>query len=295
MKNKGIFLILFTAVISGVSIFINKFGVKMNSPFLFAGLKNLIVGIFFIALTMGLGRLKEFRQLSGKNWLSLLAIGLIGGAIPFLLFFQGLSMTTAASASFIHKTMFLWVGLAAMIFLREKLNKNLIIGILAILVGNVLLLKIQNIGFNWGDALIGLATLFWAAEITYSKKVLKKLSPKMVGLGRMLFGSLFILVFLTITGQLSLVGSLSTAQWGWIMITSAFLIGYVFTFYHGLKLVKASTATAVLALGAPITAVLHLIYSNQVLINRQWLGLGLVLFGVIIYLFYEKKLAYENN
>ncbi|MBU1149170.1 DMT family transporter, partial [Patescibacteria group bacterium] len=86
--NKGILLIFSTAVISGVSIFINKFGVKMNSPFLFAGLKNLIVGIFFIALTLGVSRFKEFRQLNRNNWLSLLAIGLIGGAIPFLLFFQ---------------------------------------------------------------------------------------------------------------------------------------------------------------------------------------------------------------
>ncbi|MBU1149013.1 DMT family transporter, partial [Patescibacteria group bacterium] len=196
---------------------------------------------------------------------------------------------------FIHKTMFLWVGLLAIWFLKEKLNKNLWIAILSILVGNVLLLKMQNISLNWGDGLIFLATIFWAAEITYSKKILNKLSPKMVSLGRMGFGSVFILIFLAITGQLSLVGSMNTSQWGWIMITSALLIGYVGTFYHGLKHVKASTATAVLALGAPITAVLHLVFSQQPLINWQWMGLGFVLLGVIIYLVYEKKPVYESN
>ncbi|MFH1598060.1 MAG: DMT family transporter [Patescibacteria group bacterium] len=289
MKNKGLILVLTTAIISGFSIYFNKFAIKMNSPYIFAGLKNLIVGIFFIALTTGVGQLVEFRKLKKQDWLKLVLIGLIGGSIPFLLFFQGLSMTTAASASFIHKTMFLWVGLLAIWFLKEKLNKNLWIAILSILVGNVLLLKMQNISLNWGDGLILLATLFWAAEITYSKKVLTKLSPRMVSFGRMFFGSLFILAFLAVTGQLTLIGSLSTAQWGWVMFTSVFLIGYVGTFYHGLKWVKASTATAILALGAPITAVLQAIFSHQILINMQWLGLGLIGLGTAFFIVQQIK------
>jgi len=283
-KNKGILLVLATALISGFSIFLNKFAVKMNSPYLFAGLKNLVVGVFFIAITIGISKFEEFRRLSKQDWLKLLFIGLIGGAIPFILFFQGLTVTTAASASFIHKTMFIWVGLLAVRFLKEKLNKNLWIAILAILFGNVLLLKVSNISLNWGDGLIFLASLFWAVEITYAKKVLRSLSPRMVAMGRMLFGSLFIMMFLAITGQLSTIGSLGVAQWGWIMITSALLIGYIGTFYHGLKVVKASTATAVLALGAPITVILQLVFDGKVIMKPQWVGIALVCFGVIIYI-----------
>lgn len=297
-KQKGLLLVLATAVISGVSIYVNSLGVKFGNPYVFTGMKNLLVGAAFLSLILMLKELKSLRKLSRKDWWRLSLIGLVGGAIPFLLFFKGLSMTIAAQGSFIHKTLFIFVSFLAIVFLKEKLNKSLLIGLGALLIGNFLFLGIKFTGINWGDALVLLATLFWAVEIIISKKALQSLSPRIVAWGRMFFGSVFIGVFLIATGQISSVFTYNPQQWFWILITSAFLFGYVFTFYHGLKYVRASVATAVLALGAPITGLITLIAQQGIVwVPQKLSGLLLIVIGIGLIIGYRqiKQLVYAKR
>lgn len=282
-ERKGILFVLATAVISGVSIYVNSLGVKFANPYVFTGMKNVLVGLALLSLIMALKEWKSLRALTKKQWWQLTLIGLIGGAIPFLLFFKGLSITVGAKGGFIHKTMFLYVALLAIMFLKEKMNKSLLIGIGALLFGNILFLGIRPQGLNWGDGLIFLSTLFWAVEIVISKKALQKLSVRVVAWGRMFFGAMFILLFLFSTNQLSTVFAYNPEQWMWIAITSVFLFGYVFTFYHGLKYVRASVATALLALGAPITGLITLIAQEGIVWAPQkiW-GSALILTGIVL-------------
>jgi len=44
----------------------------------------------------------------------------IVGELPFVLFFNGLAQTTGAKAGFIHKTLFIYVSLMALYFLKER-------------------------------------------------------------------------------------------------------------------------------------------------------------------------------
>ncbi|MDP2685415.1 MAG: DMT family transporter, partial [bacterium] len=257
-KQKGILLVFSTALISGVSIYINSLGVKFGNPYVFTGMKNLAVGVFLFSVILLIKDYKKIKALKRKQWLRLLLVGLIGGAVPFLLFFQGLSMTLAAKGSFIHKTLFIFVSFLAVYFLKEKINKSMLVGLGALLVGLVLFLGIQPQALAWGDLLILIATIMWAVEIIISKKLLKTISPNIVAWGRMFFGGIFIMIFLLNTRQISEVFVYNPQQWMWIGITSIFLLGYVLTFYHGLKYVRASVATSILALGAPITGVITL-------------------------------------
>lgn len=282
-QTKGILYILTTAIISGVSIYVNGLAVKFANPYVFTGIKNLLVGLVFLSLILLVKEWRSIKALKRKDWLKLILIGLIGGAIPFLLFFKGLSLTMAAKGSFIHKTMFIYVSFLAIIFLKEKLNKSLLLGLGALLVGNILFLQIKPQGLQIGDLLVLIATVFWAVEIIIAKKALINLSPKIVVWGRMFFGAGFIFLFLLFTKQASLIFSYSLIQWQWILITSAFLLAYVFTFYHGLKYIRASVATAILALGAPITGFVTLIAQEGMKWSSQqvW-GVGLMLVGVVL-------------
>jgi len=282
-QTKGILYVLTTAIISGVSIYVNGLAVKFANPYVFTGIKNLLVGLAFLSLILLVKEWKSIKALKRKDWLRLILIGLIGGSIPFLLFFQGLSLTMAVKGSFIHKTMFIYVSFLAIIFLKEKLNKSLLLGLGALLVGNVLFLQIKPQALQMGDLLILIATLFWAIEIIIAKKALKNLSPKIVAWGRIFFGAMFIFTFLMVTGQAGQIFSYSLIQWQWILITSVFLFAYVFTFYHGLKYVRASVATAILALGAPITGLITLIAQEGISwnISQIW-GVGLMLVGVVL-------------
>jgi len=282
-ERKGILLVLATAIISGVSVYVNSVAVKFSNPYIFTGLKNAIVGIVFLSLILLFKEWKKVRELTHSQWMKLVAIGLIGGAVPFLLFFKGLTMTTAAKGGFIQKTMFLYVALLAIVFLKEKMNKSFFIGLGALLFGNILFLGIKPQGLNWGDGLIFIATLLWAVEIVISKKALADLPANIVVWGRMFFGAVFIGLFLVNTHQLGPLFAYNLVQWKWIAITSIFLVGYVFTFYHGLKHVRASVATAVLAIGAPITSLITIIAQGNISWNvaKTW-GVALMVAGVLL-------------
>jgi len=280
VNKKGLLFVLGTAIISGISIFINKFGVKNIDAYLFTGAKNIIVTIFLFSIIFLAKDFKKLKELSKKDIGKLFLIGLFGGSIPFLLFFKGLQLTSAAQGAFIHKTMFVWVGILALIFLKEKLNKGIIIGAILLLAGNFLLLKLNNFVFATGDLLILAATLFWSIETIISKQALKTLDSKIVAFGRMFFGSLIILVFLTITNKISLIATLTSTHIVWILITSIFLLGYVFTWYSGLKYVKANVATSILLLGSVITTLLNLAFANIVITPAQIIGIILLVLGL---------------
>ncbi len=281
--EKGLWLVLATAVISGFSVFVNKFGVTGLDPALFTTSKNVLVAVFLIATILVMKEWKTVKALQPKQWGQLALIGLIGGSLPFLLFFTGLSLTGAAQAGFLHKTMFLFVAILAAITLKENINRNMVIGGVLLLVGNLFVLKLTGFSFGYGDLLILLATLLWATEVTLSRHVLKSvatLSGRVVAFGRMGFGSLFLLLYLAFTQKLPLVSTMTASGWLWVLVTGAFLYGYVFTFYEGLKTVPASVATAILLLGTVVTTVLELV-GNGTVAWQQVVGGCLLLAGAL--------------
>jgi len=301
--NKGYFLVFLTAIISGFAIFINKFGVSVVNSNIYTFLRVLTVAIFLSALLLVLKDWQRLKNLPRKQWLLLMTIGLVGGSIPFLLFFKGLSLTNAAQGSFIHKTMFIWVAFLAALFLKEKIDKKFLVGGLLLFLGSLILLKKLPYSLNQGDLLVFLATLLWAAENTISKYVLRDLEGRTVAWARMFFGALFILIFLSATNQLSLISGLTLKQISWVLITAVILFGYVMTWYSGLKFIPVSQATVILLLGSPITTLLSLITVGK--INPQEIFSGiLIIFGIIFVIGFKetwqpikeiKKLTYARN
>src|SRR3989338_8045765 len=293
MHRRGLALVFLTALISGVSIFLNKYSVSVINPYIFTFLKNAVVAVALLSLILLLGNFKEFKKLSLRQWLNLILIGLIGGSIPFLLFFKGLSLTSSSMGSLIHKTMFAYVAVLAVIFLKEKLSKSFFIAAILLLFGNLFLLKLNSFSFNAGDLLILIAALFWAGENILSKHILKNLSGNTVAFGRMFFGSIFILLFLWFTEQLPLISTVNKQQFLWIIATAVLLFGYVITWYNGIKFVNITVATSILMIGSPITTLLNLIFSSNavnVISLAELFGIALTLIGVAIMVFFVGKL-----
>ncbi|MFC1731420.1 DMT family transporter [candidate division KSB1 bacterium] len=293
MNKKGLIFALFTALVSGFSIFVNKFGLAGFDPYVFAGVKNIIVVIFLISAILLLKDYKELKNLTSTQWVKLFLIGLIGGSIPFLLFFKGLSMTSAAMGAFIHKTMFVFVAIGAVIFLREKIDRKYAIGAVLLLAGNFLLLKLKVFTFDTGALLIFLATLLWAVEQLISKHTLKEVSSRTVAFGRMFFGSLIIILFWGFTGRIETALSLTLPQLTWILLTAGFLFLYVISWYYALQRLKASIATSILLLGSPITTALSFVFLGTAITISQAFGMLLIVGGVIgIVLFDTKRFKY---
>lgn len=250
-------LALATAVISGISVYVAKFGTQaVPDPFVYTTARNLTVGIVSLVLLALSGRLGEVGQVSGKSWGRLALIALVGGSLPFLMFFWGLTLTSASTGSLIQKTQFLFVALFAVPLLGEKLGRWQIAGLVALALGIALQGPTTFRGIGIGEALILGATLLWAAESVLVRRTLREVSPWLAATARMAGGSVILVAALVATGRLGGLFSLDQSQVLWVVIPSVFLFGYVTTWYTALRHAPATLVTSVLSLGAPVTALL---------------------------------------
>jgi len=276
--------VVFTALISGVSVFVNSFAVQGTNSDAFITVRNLLVAGMLVPLAFFV-RPANRTPLLRKDWVRLAAIGLVGGAIPFVLFFRGLSMAGAAgadTASFLYRTLFLMAAVLGIVVLREKVSARLALGGVALLAGNALLLSLTSPIWTDGTALVLAATLLWAVEYTMSKHALRDLPSPTVSLGRMGFGGVFLFAYLAASGQLGAVAAFSGAHVQWILISGVLLLAFVSTWYAGLKHVDLSTATAVLVLAFPVTWALKILAAKEAFGLAEAAGAAAVVFGVCL-------------
>jgi drug/metabolite transporter (DMT)-like permease len=206
----------------------------------------------------------------------------IGGSIPFLLFFKGLSLTSATSAAFIHKTLFIWVSLLAVWFLKEKIGKLQYLALGLLFLGNITMLGFKFMNFGWAELFVLMATLMWAVEFIIAKKVLANVPGEIVAWARMFFGALILLAYLLITGQAHYLVELNINQWYWLAISSILLLGYVFTWYKAMQYLPAVTVTSILVLASPITTCLDIIATHNFTSYQLWGSLAIVFAGGLI-------------
>ncbi len=284
------YLALGTAFISGTSVFLSKFAVKVVAdPILFTTLKNSIVAIILIGAILLMKKLPEIRSLTKKQIIKLVSIGVIGGSIPFALFFYGLSMTSAMNAQMIHKTLFIWVLLLAIPFLKEKLTKPQWLGIAAIFGANLLIGGFQGFSFGMGELLILIATILWAIENVIAKTALRDLSSITVASSRMVLGSVILLFIVLLRGDVTLLSGLGFDQWGWTLLTSVFLFGYVTTWYTALKYAPASYVAALIVPATLVTNVLSAIFITHAFSGTQFASTFLYLTGIVLLIVFAKK------
>ena len=258
-RRQGILIALATAVISGFSVYLNSFGVKaVGEATVYTTAKNAVAALILLAI-VGLGRGAGVRVTAPRTrsgWLGLLAIGVVGGSVPFVLFFVGLAQTKAPQAAFLQKTLVLWVAILAVVTLKERLRPVHWIAIALLLAGQWWLGGGVAFALDSGGLLILIATLLWSAEAVLARWLLASVSSWTLGVVRMGVGSVVLLGWLGVTGRLGMLATLTAAQWGWVLLTGVLLAAYVATWFAALARAQAVDVTAVLVLGAVITALI---------------------------------------
>jgi len=286
-QRQGIMLAFGAAIVSGISIYVNKFGVaQIRNPFIYTTVKNSIVVIGLLAAVGLLASWKELRGLTPTRWLAWISLGVIGGGVPFLLFFQGLTTASAASAALVQKSLFLWVALLALPLLKERLSAWQVLGLAVLAVGQFLLQPLTHWGgWGTGETLILIATLLWAVETILAKKVLGWMSSQAAALGRMGIGALVMWIFLSFTGRAGMAFTLNGTQWLWIVVTAVFLMAYVWIWYSALKWAPATLVTSVLTIGAIITILLSASFDRQTATPPQIFAIALLVLGAALFAF----------
>jgi drug/metabolite transporter (DMT)-like permease len=259
-RSSGIALAFVTACISGVSIWVNGRGVAhFSDATVYTTAKNVVAGAFLLLLLLvpGSHGRSPVSSITRRHWPALLAVAVIGGSVPFVLFFDGLKESQATQAAFIQKTLVVWVALLAVPLLKERFGWPHALAIGLLLGGQVWLAgQLGTVAFGKGEAMILAATLLWSVEVVFVKYLLRSIPPSVVAVARMAIGAVVLVCWLALTGKLGDLTGLSTLQWRWALLTGLLLTAYVATWFAALARAQAIDVTAVLVFGALVTAIL---------------------------------------
>ena len=260
-RRTGLLLAFGTACISGVAVFLNSYGVKaFGNASTYTTAKNVVAALVLILLAAAMSARRPGTVLTRpsrpRQWAGLAVVGVLGGAVAFLLFFEGLARASSTDAAFLHKTLLVWVALLALPLLGERLGAIHVVAIALLVVGQIGLAGGVTTIFGPGQLMVLGATLVWAAEVVIAKRLLADLSSWTVGLTRMGVGSVVLVAWTLIRGQGGALTTLTGTQWMWVLLTGVILAGYVSTWFAALSRAPAVDVTAVLVVGAVITALL---------------------------------------
>jgi drug/metabolite transporter (DMT)-like permease len=255
----GIALAFGAAAISGLAVFVNGYGVKaVHDATVYTTAKNLVAAVVLVLLALAVsGRARLPR--TGRQYASLAAIAVVGGSVPFVLFFEGLARASSTHAAFVQKTLVVWVALLAVPLLGERL-RAWHVAAMALIVGGLVLLDggLRGLRLGDGEVLILAATLLWAVEVILAKRLLRDITPETLAVARMGGGVVILLGWLAVTGRFGTLVDLDARGWTWSLVTGIILAGYVTTWFAALSRAGAIDVTAVLSVAAIITAVLNL-------------------------------------
>jgi drug/metabolite transporter (DMT)-like permease len=247
----GVALAFCTAVISGVSIYVNSYAVKhFTDATVYTTAKNAVAGALLVVLVLALrNRTPDTSNLPTRNWRALVTVAVVGGSVPFILFFEGLQRAEATQASFIQKTLVVWVAILAVPFLHERLGWPHLLAIAFLILGQAWLVgSAGTITFGTGEAMILAATLLWAVG------PIRAIATGTLAIARMGLGVVVLVGWVAVSGKLHTLLSLDGTQLKWVLITGLLLSLYVATWYAALARAQAVDVTAMLVFGAVVTA-----------------------------------------
>jgi drug/metabolite transporter (DMT)-like permease len=301
-----------TALISGLSVFVNSYGVHaVTSPAVYTTAKNLVATLVlggcalvgwrardrwpgtaaarFATVEKGPGvpgTERGWQEWGPLRWIGLAYVGVVGGGIAFVLFFDGLADTSATPAAFWRDTLVIWVAVLAVPFLRERVTWWNVAAITLLVVGEVAVTGgVGHLAASRGELLVLSASMLWAVEVVVAKILLRGIAPAAITLVRMGVGAVALLASLAASGSLHVLVSLDGTQIRWALLTGLLLAAYVATWMTALARARALDVTSILVGSALVTALLEAAAGTASLAPQ---ALGLVLIaagaGVVVWM-----------
>jgi drug/metabolite transporter (DMT)-like permease len=294
--KKGIILALGTAFFSGIANFVNKFAVEaVGDPLVHTTVKNSLVALLVISLLFFLRKLPKLHKLTKPDLVLLFAIGIIGGSLPFYLFFSALAEMSAVNAALIHKTLIFWVAILAVPLLGERISLTQAGALGLIFLSNLVIGGFKGFAFSRPELMVLAATVLWAIENVIAKIALRRVDTDIVVAARMGIGSVILLSATILSGKGSVLASLDAQQLGLVVLTSLILFGYVTTWYRALRVAPVTLVATVLTLATLITNSLSAVFVTHALSFNQFAQFVLIVAGLWFFLVAGRRSLQESE
>lgn len=136
--NKWIVYAVLTAVFTSTTTVLSKIGIESTNTTLITFLRTIVVLIILTTITLFKKKYKSIKDIEKRSWLFIILSGL-STSLSWLFYFKALALGEASIVFPIEKLSLVVSILISIIFLKEKVNKKQIIGIIIIVIGTSLL------------------------------------------------------------------------------------------------------------------------------------------------------------
>ncbi len=285
---------IFAITLWGMSYIWTDQLIAQNIPiFYFVFVRIFLAGIILFLFNTAYARIKRIqRQDLGK----FLLLAFFEPFIYFICETYGLKLTGSPTLSaMVVATIPIFSIGAGIIFFKEKINFINIIGILFTLVGIVMVAMAKGeLGENfiWGVVLLLIAVISEVGHASITKSLSGNYSSQIIVMYQFLIGSIYLLpMFLWKgLGDFSIETHFSAEVWYPIICLSVLCSSLAFTLWvstiKNLGVAKSSIFSALIPVAAAIIA---WILGHEILNSRQWIGIIISSFGVILSQYTFKK------
>lgn len=280
------FLYLYLVLAWGSSFILIKQGLASFSPFQVAALRIVIAALVMLPFTIG-----RSKEISRVEWRFILIVGLIGNAIPALLFPYAETVLNSATAGILNTLSPLFVLLLGVFFFQLKPSSSQRTGMLVGFSGAVVLVLAsgQEIDF-WSNAfysfLVVIATICYGLSTNIMKRYLNT-TPSLLATGYALMAmAIPYLVYLLFFSDVAEVFALDERS-VWLSFASIAILAALGTalalvcFYRLVQItdpIFSSSVTYVI----PIIAMMWGLLDDEKIYPAQYLGMALILSGVFL-------------
>jgi DME family drug/metabolite transporter len=246
---------------------------------------------FLILAPLIVSSLKAFRKLTRNQWLAIIGVSFLSGAIGTILYTAALGRVQFIPFSVVvllqQLNPIFAIGASALL-LREPLTKRfLALAVVALAAAYVVTFPHLTVNLSTGNGTLMAAIMAvgaaaaWGSSTAFSKYALKDTSTLHITALRFGITPFFALLFVLFSGSAHALGSITLSQFKYL-VAITFSTGMValLIYYFGLKRILASRA-ALLELAWPVSAVIvGYIWLHQGLTASQGIA-ALVLSGAI--------------
>ncbi len=282
MKNKQIqsnLLLLLTAAIWGLAFVAQRVGMDYIGPFTFNAVRFLLGSISLIPAIRIFYSNESDRKIDKR----VIKYGIIAGIFLFAgssLQQVGLIYTTAAKAGFITSLYIILVPIIG-IFIGQKTSKNIWIGAVIAVIGLYLLSVKEDLTIGFGDLLQLIGAFFWAMHIILIGEFSNKVNP--LRLSQLQFATCSLLAFIAALLFENIEISSIFAAYAPILYGGILSVGVAYTLQVvAQKNAKTGPAAIALSMEAVFAVIGGILFLNESLDIRGYVGCGLMLAGMLI-------------
>ena len=286
IKHKKIFpllVLIFLSSIWGSSFILIKKGLLSFSPIQVAGLR-----IFFASIVLLPISIKHIKNDFKLHWKQLAFLGFISNLLPAFLIAVAQTKINSSLAGMLNSLTPITTMIIGVIFFKTKFNSKLSLGLVTGLLGTIILSFVSSNGnfgsFNFYVLFVVAITVLYGFSGNIIKDFVRDINPLIIVPLELL--TMLPVAIIVLFGS-NIFHQIAVEKDAWFSLIAIFLLAAGSSSFAGIIYIKlVNKTTAVFASAAtyliPVVAIMWGIIDNEALFPLHFLGVGLIIIGVLL-------------